>query len=250
MKSIPTDRIIEKLDMHLSKNDYDAAERHLSYWYGEAEACGDTRGKLTLTNELIGLHRKLGNRENALHYADAVISLVSENGLDNTVSAGTAYVNAATAYKAFGLAEKAMPLFEKARDIYEKELPENDARLGGLYNNMALALVDLKEFSKADVFYKKALSVMEKNDRGGLEMAITYLNMATAAECEHGLEKADDVIAQMVEKAISLLDEEAGATDGYYAFVCEKCATVFGYYGYFMYERKLSERAKRIYEGS
>ena len=38
--------------------------------------------------------------------------------------------------------------------------------------------------------------------------------------------------------------------DGYYAFVCEKCASVFGYYGFFMYEKELHERSRRIYEGS
>ena len=36
--------------------------------------------------------------------------------------------------------------------------------------------------------------------------------------------------------------------DGYYAFVCEKCASVFGYYGRFFYEKELTERARRIYE--
>ena len=38
--------------------------------------------------------------------------------------------------------------------------------------------------------------------------------------------------------------------DGYYAFVCEKCASVFGYYGHFAYEKELYERSRRIYEGS
>jgi hypothetical protein len=38
--------------------------------------------------------------------------------------------------------------------------------------------------------------------------------------------------------------------DGYYAFVCEKCASVFAYYGDFLYAEELEERAKRIYEGS
>ena len=37
--------------------------------------------------------------------------------------------------------------------------------------------------------------------------------------------------------------------DGYYAFVCEKCASVFGYYGWFLYNKEREERARTIYEG-
>ena len=36
--------------------------------------------------------------------------------------------------------------------------------------------------------------------------------------------------------------------DGYYAFVCEKCADTFAYYGYFGYSEELMQRAKKIYE--
>ena len=43
--------------------------------------------------------------------------------------------------------------------------------------------------------------------------------------------------------------EEYRTRDGYYAFVCEKCATVFDYYGRFFYANELKARARRIYEG-
>ena len=82
------------------------------------------------------------------------------------------------------------------------------------------------------------------------EQAITYLNMASAAEAEQGLEAAAEVISEYVEKATELLDFCKDSTDGNYAFVCEKCASVFGYYGYFDYENQLKERCRRIYEGA
>ena len=65
-------------------------------------------------------------------------------------------------------------------------------------------------------------------------MAITYLNMASACEAELGLLDADEKIQSYMDMAESLLE---GYTDrgGYYAFVCEKCASVFGYYGRFVY---------------
>ena len=36
--------------------------------------------------------------------------------------------------------------------------------------------------------------------------------------------------------------------NGYYAFTCRKCAPSFGYFGYFVYEKELNERADIIYE--
>ena len=73
--------------------------------------------------------------------------------------------------------------------------------------------------------------------------------MASAAEAEHGLEAASESIEDLLEKAEKLL-ESYEKRDGYYAFVCEKCASVFDYYGHFYYAKELSARARRIYEGT
>ena len=42
-----------------------------------------------------------------------------------------------------------------------------------------------------------------------------------------------------IEKAMECLEQSEDKISGNYAFVCEKCATVFGYYGYFYYENIL-----------
>ena len=245
-----SERILEKLDEYLGKNDYASAEKHLLYWLSEAQVNDDARTTLLVCNELMGLCRKLSRRDDALYYAEAALCQIDKMGIGQNVGAATTYLNCATVYKAFDMPERAMPLFERARTIYEGSLSKTDTRLGGLYNNMALALVDLKSFDKARDYYKKALSVMEKNENGKPECAITYLNMASAAEAELGLENAEYEIAHCIEKATQLLDESISETDGNYAFVCEKCASVFGYYGYFFYEEELRKRAERIYERS
>ena len=36
--------------------------------------------------------------------------------------------------------------------------------------------------------------------------------------------------------------------DGYYAFVCEKCAPAFDYYGYFADAEEAAKKAESIYE--
>ena len=246
---ISVDRILDRLDGYLNKNDYDSAERHLLYWLSEAQGGGDARTELLIRNELMGLYRKLGKKQQAIDVAQAAVNKITELNIGNRVGAATTFLNTATVYKAFDMADKALPMFERAKEIYERDLEPTDSRLAGLYNNMALALVDLREFARADELYKKALSITESSEKGALEMAITYLNMASAAEAELGLIEADEKIAELLEKAEALIEGHENR-DGYYAFVCEKCASVFEYYGLFFYGEELKERARRIYEGT
>ena len=143
-----------------------------------------------------------------------------------------------------------MPLYRKAQSIYEEALDSNDGRLGGLYNNMALTLTELKEFRKAEDLFRKAIKVMEKQENGELEVAITYLNIADLIAARDGFENGEKEIEKQLLKAEELLNTEGIPKDGYYAFVCEKCAPVFGYYGYFLTEQELNRRAREIHERS
>lgn len=247
---IPRDRVLDKLDTLLRSNDYAGAKRLLEYWLCEAKSTGDGQGVLLMENELMGLCRKLGERERALGYAQDALAQVRKMNIGDNVGAATTYLNSATVCKAFGLPEDAINLFRMAQTIYERDLPPEDDRLGGLYNNMALALVDLKQFRQAEELYQKALSVMQAVPEKEPEQAITYLNMATAAETEHGLTPAQPIIAQLVQKAMDCMEIGRERRDGNYAFVCEKCASVFGYYGYEDYAAQLSARSRRIYEGA
>ena len=158
---IPRDRVLDKLDSLLRSNDYPGAKRLLQYWLSEAEYTGDDHGILLVENELMGLCRKLGEKEQALGYAQDALNQVGKMNIADNVGAATTYLNSATVCKAFGMPEDAINLYEMARTIYERDLPPTDDRLGGLYNNMGLALVDLKRFSEAKELYQKAISVMQ-----------------------------------------------------------------------------------------
>ncbi|MBO4594254.1 MAG: tetratricopeptide repeat protein [Clostridia bacterium] len=244
---IPVQRVIEKLDAYYARNDVSGAERHLLYWLSEALAGNDKKGEFTVRSELVGHYRKEGNKEKAIENADAVNSLIEELKIGDTVGAGTAYLNIGTVYKAFGREKESLIFFEKATAIYEKTLDRKDARFGGLYNNYALTLVDLKRFTEAYRYYEKALSVVENIPFGKPDAAITYLNIATAKETEKGYSAAKDEIKNLLKKAKDRLDGE-NRRDGYYAFVCSKCATAFSYYGDEEYAEELIVRAKEIYE--
>lgn len=241
-------KILEGLDELLAKNNYIGAKEYLLSALSSAELAQDNKILILLFNELMGLCRKLGLETEALNYTEKAILKIKEMGIEQNIGAATTYLNCATVYKAFGKAKEAIPLFEKAEQIYNKNLSPADTRFGGLYNNMGLALVDLKQFRRAETYYKKALTVMAQNKNGESEQAITYLNLASAAEAELGLIDAEQKINEYLNLAQTLLDKGKNRTDGEYAFVCDKCASVFGYYGYFAYENELINRKRRIYE--
>ena len=246
---IPIARVMERLDALTGRLAYDEALCHLEYWIRDARAAGDLRGQFTLQCEKMGVCRKMGDRKGAMESADTALSLISSLGIEHTASAGTAYVNAGTVSVFCGEPEKALGHFEKAEKIYLECLPAGDARLGGLYNNMGLALKDLGRCEQAIALYRKALDVMALQPGGRLEQAITYLNMADAAAMARGQEAAEKEIAENLEKAEQLLMNPQAPENSYYAFVCEKCAPVFSYYGWFACAAELTKRAERIRKG-
>lgn len=245
-----TDRILQTLDALLQKNDYPGANEFLLSSLDAARAAKNDAHILLLYNELMGLCRKLGEQEQALSFAACALGQIEKMKIVNNVGAATTYLNCATVYKAFGKAEEAIPLFEQAHRIYDSTLSPTDVRMAGLCNNMALALVDLGRFRQAHELYRRALNVLQRNFGKQAEQAITLLNMATALETEHGAEDGWEQIDALLRQAMTLLDECPKQDSGEYAFACEKCATVFGYYGYFVYEKELKERCRRVYEGS
>ena len=335
IRPVPQQRIIEKMNEYMSRRDYDGAQRHLLYWLEEAELGKDLRGQLMLRNELIGHFRKTSQKEPAMENAQKAIELITELGMEETISAGTTYVNAATAYNAFGEYDRSMEMFRRARAVYESSPHTEPQLVGGLYNNMALTCTALGRYEDALGLYERALSVMADVPDGELEQAITYLNMADTVEAQLGMEAGESRICELAERAEDLLEakyrelaeyaeqsahssgaeasgdsglahsgsgtehdnsglagsdsgtehgdsglassgsgteysdsgtehddgglahsggraaaaslsRETRARLGYYAFVCEKCAPVFAYYGYFIAAERLKERADRL----
>ena len=245
---IPTGRVLDKLDEYLGRNDYASAERHLRYWLTEADAGNDSRGRLTLLNEQIGLYRKMGMEAEGLAAIDGALAQMEEMALGDSVTAGTTLVNAATGYKAFGRPEQALDLYQKAKVLYEAILPPTDEKLGGLYNNMALALTELGQYEEARSLYETAIGIMSHQPYGEAEMAISYCNLADLVAAQTGLTEGEAEIRQFLTKAEALLLSEHLPRNGYYAFVCEKCAPTFGYYGFFLTQQTLEKQAREIYE--
>ena len=244
---IPQQRIAEKLDDFMSRRDYAGAERHLLYWMEEAKLGHDLRGELFLCNELIGHYRKAGARDNALRFVDRALALLRALELDGSVTAGTTLVNAATACNAFGDDERALALFQQAKTVYE-EIPDLSPKLlGGLYNNMAVVCTTLGRYDESHALYDLAMERMAQVRGGTLEQAVTCLNRADTIAAERGAENGEAESTALLERAYDLIQTTDAPRDGYYAFVCEKCAPGFSYYGWFAAAAELKETAESIY---
>ncbi len=247
VRPIPQQRVAQKLDDYMSRRDYAGAERHLRYWMEEARLGHDLRGELFLCNELVGHYRKTRNREDALRHVERALALLDTLGFTEGVSAGTTLVNAATACSAFGENERALTLFERARSVYEAD-GVSPRLLGGLYNNMATAYAALDRCDEALALYERALAQMAQVRGSAPEQAVTCLNMADAVAAKEGSEAGEARIAALLERAVTLLQDADVPHDGYYAFVCEKCAPGFAHYGWFAAAQECRDTAKAIYE--
>ncbi len=247
-QSIPQRRVLDKLDVYLSKRDYSGAERHLLYWQDEARQLGDLQGQLLICNELIGHYRKNGQKDRAFSAAEEALRLLEALQYSDHLSAGTTYVNMATAYSAFGEDENALRLFDRARGIFEAVPRIEPELLGGLYNNMGLCYTALGRFSEAQELYTLAMDKMKSVPGGELEQAITCLNMADAYDAEQGRDACAARIRELLDQARRLLLESNVTKDGYYAFVCEKCSTGFLEYGDRQTAERLKELAEQIYD--
>lgn len=246
-RKINVSKMIVALDQYVAKKEYDKAEAHLSLWLQESKMCYDFEGQLAILSEQIGLFKNLGRKKECYDAINRSLALLEDpgKGLSDLLMAGTAYLNIATAYKTFDESLMSIKYYERASKIYSDLLDENDPRMAGLYNNYALALVAEKRFMIAKKQYDKALEITLNNDMK-LEAIMTYINLADLAVAVRGFTEAEELYTEYLGKAIELFDDESIPRNISYAFACENCATVFGYYGYFMYETELKQRAKDI----
>ncbi len=243
-------RVRERLDQLEDANRIPEAERLLEYWLAEARQNGDRVGEILVENEFVGLYRKNGPGEKALAHGERAMAALKEEGLEDTVMAGTTRINLATACVAMGRQERAMALFEEARALYEAQLPPQDSRLGGLYNNMGLCAMALGRWAEGRALFARALAVMERVPDGEGEMAITCLNLADLVSAEaEGQEDEDSLIRAaeeteaLVDRAWELLNTPTLPRDAADRFLCSKCAPVMAYYGRLEEARLLRERA-------
>ena len=84
-KRISINNILYELDTYLHKNDYASAEEYLLSVLSES---AENSISLAVMNELMGLYRKLGNKEKAVFYAESAMKIINEASPDLPISVG------------------------------------------------------------------------------------------------------------------------------------------------------------------
>ena len=246
---IPVDRIIEKLDVFFATNDLGGAKRLLEYWQGEAVSLGDMSGELSVVNELLGLYRKTQDSKKGLSAVERALELIQKNGAEETLSGATILINAATTSGAFGNFKRATELYDMAESIYKAcHLSQDDMRFAALYNNYATTLTELCEFDRAEQMYKKAIELTLRQEATLLDCAVSYVNLAHLYDKRYGSDY--EKIEECMQNAGELLYDERVKKDSFCAFVYEKCAPSFDYFGYFFLAEELREKSRSLYERS
>lgn len=246
MRKISLRTFIKELDSLFAKEDLQGAEACAVKWLDLAREYGDKPGELIILNEMTGFYRQTKNEEKGLAAVNEAFALLDSFDFDKKTAA-TIYLNGATTMKAFGKSAEAMKFYEKSHGLFLEILDKNDPLFAGFYNNKALALQDLKSYSEAEEHFIKAIKITESNKKNELETAISLVNLA---HLYYEIDSGDERINGLMDKALDILD----CPDYYgyekYAFTCRKCAPSFGFFGFFLAEKKLNERADRIYAGN
>lgn len=237
---------IKELDSYFAKEDLQGAEACALRWLDIARKHNDPAGESMIYNELAGFYRQTGNAEKGLDAVYKGFAILDAFNADWRTR-GITYLNGATTMKAFGKSAEAMEYYDKAESYFRDNLDKGDPVWAGFYNNKALALQDLKRYSDAEECFLTAIELTENNKENALETAISLVNLA---HLYYEISSEDERINPLMDRALDILD--CPDYFGYmkYAFTCRKCAPSFGFFGFFLAEKRLNERADRIYAGN
>lgn len=247
MAKISVKNFIAELDSYFARENLGGAGQCLLEWRERAVGAGDKSGELTVLNEMIGFYRQTKDEKAGMAAIKDAFLIIDELEIGGEISAATIYLNGATTMKSFGRSSDAMEFYERTFEIYRAKMPEKSPLFAGLYNNMALALQDIKDFGRAEEYFRKAIEITEDLKGSELETAVSCVNLAHLL---YDKNNEDEEINSLMERALSILENPAYFGYDKYAFTCRKCAPSFGFFGFFFAEKYLNERADKVYAGS
>lgn len=240
---IEIQQFLSGLDQLFATGQAEKAGAYLEEWFEKAEHMGDVNGMFTILNEMMGYYRSVEKEDRALFSASKCVQLIGQCGLQNHSAVGTMYLNIATTLCHFKRVEEAIAFYTRARENF-KTYGANDATMASLYNNMAFAYVQKKEYSLAEDCYQQALTLLEQVEDNYSDKAVTYANMIDLYETMGEKEKAVCCVKQIEIE----LDIPESKQNGKYASACMKCANILYAYGFICEASKLEERGTGVYE--
>lgn len=175
--------VLAELDLLFREKKTDQVEGFLHDKLKEAIRQEDTASMITLLNEMIGFYRDMSRYDRGILYAERLVRLMNDAGLNGTVYYATTLLNVANLYRAAGKLSESLECYETVCKIYDGELDRNDLKYASLYNNMSLlyeelAVQDPKWYNAAAEAFKCALSIVGRNPEYRIEEATTHANLA------------------------------------------------------------------------
>ncbi len=235
-------RFMGKLNACFQVNDLKEAEKTVEYWEAEARSMGDRCGLLSVLSEQLGLYRRIGDREKALRAADLCAELLQKERTQG-ISLGTICVNLATTLCAFGREEEGLSYYDKAAALLSGQ--EGSYEYAALLNNKASALCELCRYDEGEACLNKAIEILEKEGRHDGEIALSYISLAHLTFDRDG--EAYEQVEKLVDLSWDYINSPRLTRDENYAFLMNKCAPSFRYFGREMEAYALEETAKEIY---
>ena len=95
--------VVKELDRLQNSGQLEQAQKLIEHWVSAARQSGDWRSELSLQSELMGLHRRTGDKAAAESAVARGLELIRRHRLGATVSGATIMLNAATTMKFLGL---------------------------------------------------------------------------------------------------------------------------------------------------
>ena len=217
MAKISVKNFIAELDSYFARENLGGAGQCLLEWRERAVGAGDKSGELTVLNEMIGFYRQTKDEKAGMAAIKDAFLIIDELEIGGEISAATIYLNGATTMKSFGRSADAMEFYERTFEIYRAKMPEKSPLFAGLYNNMALALQDMKDFGRAEEYLRKAIEITEDLKGSELETAVSCVNLAHLL---YDKNNEDEEINSLMERALSILENPAYSGYDKYAFTC------------------------------
>ena len=146
----------------------------------EARREKDKSAQIALSNELVGITRRTGDKTVAMNSCSSVLSLMEEGSLEKTEEFIIALVNVGTTYRIFGIMDEAMKCFNRADDLIEELRVEDPVVTSLFHNNLGLLFMDRQEFRRAKEHLEKALLIVSKEPTLQTDKEITESNLAYA----------------------------------------------------------------------
>jgi len=239
-------RFVDKLDECFARNDINAAKECIAFWQNEADKLGDRRGLLSVLNEAVGLYRKCRDEENAMKCIEKAIDLIYENGLNDSISGATVFINVATALSSFDKFEKALEYYYIADEIYIKQCKTETYEYAALINNQASALNGIKKYDESEKCYLRAIDILKKDGKHDGEIAVSLINLA---HLRYDRDSNDiENVENTIDAAWEYINSPNQPHDANYAFILSKLAPSFEYFQRPEQAQALKEVSDEIYE--